>query len=245
MQSHAQLIRTSVAVVVLLGFGLSVEGHQPKVTVGSLNGRRRSWATFPEPKALRETFSHPAYLAGLLVLSAVIAFAYLLLLPSIALDVTPRYFGLWVLSYLTPTEEVIAGGMGVLVSLSVVLNLYLWRTRTCRPSTPAAAGVVAGVALNAMASMICCGILVPLILSLFASGAALVGSISSVRSFFSTYYLALYILSFATLVGSIHLTSLRFPFRAAGQEEGSTTGTGTPGTVDTSASGGRVVSEGG
>ncbi len=175
-----------------------------------MNRHERGRPAFPELVALRETFSHPAYVGYFLLLSVLVAFAYLLLLPTLALDVTPGYFGLWVLSFLTPTEEVIAGAMGVLVGLSVVLSIYLWRRRACRPSAPAAASVVGGVAFNAMGSMICCGVLVPVILSLFASGAALAASTNSVRSFFSTYYLAFYALSFTSLVLSIHLTSRRF-----------------------------------
>ena len=199
-------------------------------------GGRRSRPGLPEAVALRETFSHPAYVAYFLLLSVVIALAYLLVLPTIALDVTPGYFGLWVLAFLTPTEEVIAGLMGVLVALSIALSVYLWRRRACRPSAPVTASVVGGVVLNAMGSMICCGILVPLILSVFASGAALVAGTNAVRSFFSAYYLAFYALSFAALALSIHLTSRRFLSGTAERQDGPEAGNDGPLRVDTSMS---------
>lgn len=175
-----------------------------------LTASARIRGAFPELEALRETLSRPTYLASFLVLAAVVALAYLLLLPTLALDVTFNYLGFWVLAYLTPVEVFISAGMGTLIGLAIVLNLHLWRRRDCRPSGSTAASVVGGVALNAMGSMVCCGIVVPLLLSFFASGAALVASTNWVRSALSTYSPVLYALSFAALWLSVRFTSRRF-----------------------------------
>lgn len=165
---------------------------------------------FPEAVAIRETFSDPRYLLLFIPLAAGIAFAYVLLLATLALQVTLPYLGLWVLAHATSQELLVGAGIGTLISLLVSLNVYLWRRRVCRPPGLAAAGGTAGLVFNAIGSMICCSTVVPLLLSVFLSGGALASATFGVRGFFSEYSAAFYVLSFLLLWLSVRVVARRF-----------------------------------
>lgn len=196
----------------------------------------------PEFLATRAALSDPRFLLAFALSALSITFAYLLLLPTLALNVSARYFGLWVLSFLTPTEELVAIAMGVLIGLIVVLSLFLRLRCGCTAGAPAGAGGVAGVVLNAMGSMICCGILVPLVLSLVASGAVLTTDTFQARQFFEAYSPEFYLLSGVVLWGSVRSASRRVlkaprSRRSTRNTEGPCATSVTPGTDRTDRSG--------
>lgn len=161
---------------------------------------------FPEVPALREVFSSPRYLIAYAISAPLVGVAYAILLPGLMLS----SYQLSVLRFLTPTEAVFAGAMGILLPPVLLLNVYLWRHPECRRAgRSAAAGPLGALLVSVIPNASCCTPIIPLVLAVFVSGATLVSISASVQSFLGTYAAVLYTLSALALWGSMRVASRR------------------------------------
>lgn len=133
--------------------------------------------------ALGEVLGSPGRLAGFLVITAVAALLYSLLLPF---DYTQRFeLANW--RYLSPGllawSIVLGAGMGLLLSVQIYAMRRLARTR-------AAAGTAGGVAFVASLapSFLCCTPIIPTVLAFVGmSGVGLYGTTGTLQHFFAVH----------------------------------------------------------
>lgn len=175
-------------------------------------------ARLPELPALRQMFSSRGYLLAYVPLGIGIAFLYTFLLPGLQL----QSLAPWVLRFLTPAELLFALTMGILLPLVILLNVYLWRHPTCCPepwndrrdSTTVLAALV-----GLIPNLLCCTPIVPVLLAVFLSGAALLSISAPIQHALNVYAWALYAIAALGIWGSLRMAARRMSPAPIGETE--------------------------
>ena len=168
----------------------------------------RGGTRWPEVAAIRASLGSRPYRVAYGLLVPAVGLAYALVLPGLLFG----SYGLWVLRFLTPVEAAFAGAMAILLPLVLLLNVYLWRHPECRSSTEGrGAGMSLGaVLISVVPNALCCTPIVPALIAIFVSGAALVSISAPVQYYLGTYAPVLYAASAVAVWGSIRIASRRF-----------------------------------
>lgn len=161
---------------------------------------------FPEAAALRRMFSHRPYLVAYPPAAAGVGLLYALLLPGLLLgDLRWSYLG-----FLTPAQLVLAAGMGILLPIVFLLEVFLWRHPVCvlRPRG-GKAGPLASILMSVVPGLLCCTAFIPAVLALFVSGTALLALSPTVQYYLGTYAPVLYAGSLLLVWASLRMTARR------------------------------------
>ncbi len=169
--------------------------------------KRTLRGAFPEAAALREVLSHRPYLLTYVALAPPVGLAYAFLLQATLL----RTLQPWVLRYLTWPEALFAAGMGLLLPGAVLLNIYLRQHPRCdcRPGSRAGRGLLSSLLIGLVPNALCCTPLIPALLAVFLSGAALVSVSVPVQYALGVYAPVLYAVAAGSVWGSLHVVSRR------------------------------------
>ncbi len=167
---------------------------------GAAHGR------FPEATALRQLSAHPAYLAPYPALAFGIGILYALLLPGLLLGGLRWEY----LRFLTPSQIAFAVGIGLLLPLVILADVFLWRHPRCavpggRPRAAVASSLLVSIVPNAL----CCTPIIPSLLALFVSGSTLVTISVPVQHALAVYEPELFIVSLLLLWLAIRLAARR------------------------------------
>jgi hypothetical protein len=146
--------------------------------------------------ALREVLGTPGRIAGLLVVAAVVAFFYTLLLPF---DYTQRFeLANW--DYLSAYLLIWAIVLGLAMGLVLSIQVYAMRRIAAARAASGAAGGVAFVA-SLLPSFLCCTPIVPSVLAFVGvSGVGLYTTTGTLQHFFAVHQTEFLAASFALLV---------------------------------------------
>ncbi len=175
-------------------------------------GWGRRW--LPEARAVREMFGDRVYLWSYPFLALGVGLLYAFLLPGLTLG----SFAPWVLSFLRPNELAFSIGIGLLLPLVALLNVFLWRHPSCVvPARGASNGSLASIILGIIPNALCCTPIIPSIIAVFATGATLISISAPVQYFLNVYASLLYALATLGVWVSLRLAARRFQVPGVGE----------------------------
>lgn len=171
----------------------------------------------PEGAALRELFSHRAYLLAYFPLALCVGLGYLFLLEWISLGTV----AIWALHFLPLPLLVLSVGFGGLFPLLILLDVFLWRNPRCvipGKGRHVEGTTVTAVILGVVPNLLCCTPIVPTVLALFITGGTLLSISAPIQHTMAVYETEFYAASLVLLWVAIHLAALRMNLGGDGQE---------------------------
>ncbi len=167
---------------------------------------------FPEAAALRRIFSHWPYLAAYPTAAVGVGLLYALLLPGLLLGGLQWSY----LRFLTPAQLILAAGMGILLPLVFLLEVFLWRYPVCVfPRRAGKAGPLASILMSVVPGLLCCTAFIPAVLALFVSGTALLTLSPAIQYYLGTYAPILYSGSLLLVWASLRMAARRMDLGAS------------------------------
>lgn len=141
---------------------------------------------FPEAQALRIILSDRRYLAAYMIGAPLLGLLYALFIEGLLLGT----FALWVLRYLDPAGLFVSIGMGMLVPLILLINVYVWRNPSCCAVGAGGRGegsAVGSLLLALIPNALCCTPIIPAVLALFLAGAPLLSVSVPIQYYLNAY----------------------------------------------------------
>lgn len=156
-----------------------------------------------ESNVIRIILKDKRYVLLFISLSIIITAIYLVLLPSLPNGtINPEF-----IRFITPLQIVFSIIFGILLSLTIVLNLYNIRATRSSKSNNLVAGE-AGAVASTFVNLLCCTPILPSIIALFGASTPLVFNLSvPLEVFFENNYIYFYFVSAVLFVVSIHYIS--------------------------------------
>jgi hypothetical protein len=158
----------------------------------------RAFNGHPPPRpwlaSLRAILCNPRFALAYPGLAVLVGFVYALVLPTLTLG---GGLELSYLRFLTPAQWLFAGGMSVSLPPLLLLDIYAWRHPACRRETSRRTSGLVGALLGLLPNALCCGPLIPTLLSILVSGTSLAAWSPAIQYDIGRFEPLLYLLAVA------------------------------------------------